>query len=112
MAVEPAVQWPQGGEVTTSFRGREMILRPETNDCWADVSMLCLPDENRFAAYTLVQRFLSAMAWKRRAAIRIEGHTGGTHRIRIGGPSEVQGVRMAIVLPGYHLDGLVERPTR
>ena len=111
VAVEPAVQWPQGGEVTASFRGREMIVRPETADAWADVSMLCLPGERDFTAYTLVQRFLSAIAWKRRAAIRVEGHTGGTNRIRIGGRRQVQGLRLAIVLPGYDLQDLVEHPT-
>jgi hypothetical protein len=112
VAVEPAVQWPQGDEVTTSFRGREMILRPETRDCFADVSMLRQPDETDFAAYTLVQRFLSAMAWKRKAAIRVEGHTGGTNRIRIGGRRQAQGVGLAVILPGYHLQDLVERPTQ
>jgi hypothetical protein len=108
VAVEPAVEWPQGGEVTASFRGRDMIIRPETAEVWADVSMLREPNETDFAAYTLVRRFLSAMAWKRRAALREEGTTGGTHRIRIGGRRQVQG---SIVLPGYHLAGLVERPT-
>jgi methylamine utilization protein MauJ len=108
VAVEPAVEWPQGSEVTASFRGREMIIRPETAEVWADVSMLREPNETDFAAYTLVQRFLSAMAWKRRAALRVEGTTGGTDRIRIGGRRPVQG---SIVLPGYHLAGLVEHPT-
>jgi hypothetical protein len=102
VAVEPAVEWPQGSEVTASFRGRQMIIRPETAELWADVSMLRAPDEAEFAAYTLVYRFLSAMAWKRRAALRVEGTTGGTDRIRVGGRRQAPG---SIVLPGYHLDG-------
>lgn len=110
VAVEPAVEWPQGGEVTALFRGREMILRPETTELWADVSVLRLPEEEYFTAATLVHRFLSAMAWKRKAAIRVEGHSGGTQRTRIGGRRQTVGFRVT-VLPGFDLDGLAEQTT-
>ena len=72
VAVEPAVQWQQGDEITVSFRQREMIVRPETPELWADVSLLRLVGEEYFTAATLVHRFLSAMAWKRKAAIRVD----------------------------------------
>jgi hypothetical protein len=110
VAVETAVEWPQGAEVTASFRRRQMILRPETSALWADVSLLRLPDEEEFTATTLVHRFISAVAWKRRAAIRVMGHVGGTHRIRVGGRREPFGA--ATMLPGFDFDGLAEAPTR
>jgi hypothetical protein len=110
VAVETAVEWPQGAEVTASFRRRQMILRPETSALWADVSLLRLPDEEEFTAMTLVHRFISAVAWKRRAAIRVMGHVGGTHRIRVGGRREPFGA--ATMLPGFDFDGLAEAPTR
>ena len=110
IGIEPAVEWLQGNEVTASYRGREMILRPETPELWADVSLLRLPDEEYFTAATLVHRFLSAMAWKRKAALRVEGHSGGTQRTRIGGRRETVGFRV-IVQPGFDLDDLVEQTT-
>lgn len=109
VAIDPGVEWVEG-ETTTLFREREMMLRPETPELWGDVSLLRLPGEEYFTAATLVHRFLSAMAWKRQAAIRVEGHSGGTHRIRVGGRRQIVGFRVRM-LPGFDLHGLVEQAT-
>ena len=76
--------WPET-EITISYNNREIIMRPGNQNRYPDASILRKPTETYYQAATLLQRFLSVLSWWNGAAIITTGHTGGTHRIRVGG---------------------------
>lgn len=77
-------------EESTTFRGREFILRAGDKSLYPDISLLRAPSESYGEAATLVHRFLSALCWTNQIKLITVGHNGGTERTRIGGrPSKV-----------------------
>jgi len=100
VGVEPEAVWVEQN-TSIAFRGRELLLRPSPGgDVFPDVAMHQAVGESYYVAATFVHRFLSVMVWKRKAYIRVVGHTGGTHPIRVGGRKAPVGLHVTHH-PGY-----------
>ena len=110
VGVEPEAVWVEQN-TTSAFRGRELLLRPSSGGgVLPDVAVRQAVGESYYATATFVHRFLSIMVWKRKAYIRVVGHTGGTHPTRVGGLKEPVGLRV-IHRPGYDPSDLPALPT-
>jgi len=83
VGVETEMGWPTK-EVTCSYQGQELILRPATDKFSTSIAMLFHRPMTRDEALHLVRRFLSAMAWIERIPIRETMVTGGSFPIHVG----------------------------
>jgi hypothetical protein len=110
VGVEPEAVWVEEN-TSIEFRGRELLLRPSPGGgVFPDVAVRQAVGESYCAAATCVHRFLSIIVWRRKAYIRVAGHTGGTHPTRVGGLKEPVGLRV-ILHPGYAPADLPTPPT-
>jgi hypothetical protein len=110
VGIEPEAVWVEQN-TSIEFRGRELLLRPSPGGgVFPDVTVRQAVGESYDAAATFVHRFLSVMVWRRKAYIRVVGHTGGTHPTRVGGLKEPVGLRVAHH-PGYDPADLSTPPT-
>jgi len=110
VGVEPEAVWVEQN-ISIAFRGRELLLRSSpAGGAFPDVAVRQAVGESYYATATFVHRFLSVMVWRRKAYIRVVGHTGGTHPNRVGGLKEPVGLRVTHQ-PGYDPADLPTPPT-
>jgi hypothetical protein len=110
VGVESEAVWVKQN-TTIEFRSRELLLRPPLDrDTFPDVAVRQAVGESYDATATFVHRFLSVIVWRRKAYIRVVGHTGGTHPTRVGGRKEPVGLRFTLH-PGYDPADLPTPPT-
>jgi hypothetical protein len=100
IAVEHSVFWPTQ-ETKVEFRGRELVLRPETDNFAPDVITAYAPPGSYEEALRAIRNFLSSLAWVRRGKIREIMITGGSHPIHCG-----KGREARLIDPKFRIDYL------
>lgn len=73
----PAGVWPTVA-VRQAYRGKSLLLRPETEDTVASVSIEIVDYRECDDATFLLRRFLSAVSWGQRVALRETGSSAGS----------------------------------
>lgn len=100
VGVETSVGWPTA-EIRVDFRGRELILRPETDTLAPSVVAGYEPPETYEQTLLLMREFLSSLAWVEQKSIREVMTTGGGFPIRVG---KSPGFR--VINPSFRVDYL------
>lgn len=75
--------WPDL-PIRQTYRGRSLLLRPDTEQLLASVSVEISADDEYDSAFLLLRRFLSAVAWGQHCGIREHMRLGGSALPRIG----------------------------
>ena len=83
MGLETSVDWP-GEETKVVFRGREIVLRPETDERAPTIAVPYSKPETYEDAARLGTDFLSSLAWANGRPIRETLWTGGSFPIHVG----------------------------
>lgn len=83
------------------FRGRELILRPETDIFAPDVITKYDPPGAYEETLRIVRQFFSSIAWIRQGPIKEIGITGGSHPFHIG-----KGPLARLIDPQFRIDYL------
>jgi hypothetical protein len=104
VGVETSVGWPTV-ETRVPFRGREVILRPETDTLAPTVIAEYAPPATYEETLLIVREFLSSLAWVEGHPIRETVTTGGGFPIRVGKSAPVNVTR-----PGFRVDYLPDPP--
>jgi hypothetical protein len=104
LGVETSVGWPTI-ETRVSFRGREVILRPETTTLAPTVIAEYAPPATYEETLLLLREFLSSLAWVEGHPIRETMTTGGGFPIGVGKSPSV-----TVASPGFQVDYLPDPP--
>lgn len=98
IAVDSAIPWPTA-PVPVTFDGHDFILFPETDDAPDRIEMQFPREEDHEHAITVMNRFMSALAWAEGKSLRAAG------MLIVGGP----GMNMGKGRARFNCNGLAAR---
>ncbi len=83
IGLESGIPWPTK-ETRVVYKGREILLRPETDKLAPTIVLAYGPPGTDDEALVIGRQFLSALAWVENGYLREMMITGGSHPIQVG----------------------------